>query len=85
MSGRATPKRSPLKFDIDASPATELEAKRPKLAAGAGQDEGRQQVGARIPVLLYRKLKSRAALDGEPVQVLVEKAIAAFLEAGMNN
>jgi predicted DNA binding CopG/RHH family protein len=66
--------RVPLSFDIDRSPATE-----PELTKAAAEIE-RTQVGARIPAQLYRQLKSRAALQGETVQTLVEEAIARYLE-----
>jgi hypothetical protein len=39
----------------------------------------RQQVGARVTVSVYRELKARAALSGETVQTLVERAIVEFL------
>jgi hypothetical protein len=42
--------------------------------------EPRAQVGARIPQLLYRELKSQAALQGRPVQDLVEESIDAYLK-----
>jgi predicted HicB family RNase H-like nuclease len=76
--------RIPLKFDIDSSPATEVEIAKVSAtvtARGAPTIEAdRKQVGARIPAALYRQLKSRAALQGETVQNLVEQAIAHFLE-----
>lgn len=67
-------KRKPMTFDIERSPRAASE-----LTGKANQQQERKQVGARIPAATYRQLKSRAALDGVPVQALVEKAIALFL------
>jgi hypothetical protein len=39
----------------------------------------RQQVGARVTKATYRQLKARAALSGDTVQALVERAIDEFL------
>ena len=39
----------------------------------------KQQVGARVTKAVYRELKARAALTGETVQTLVERAIVEFL------
>ena len=39
----------------------------------------RQQVGARVTKATYRQLKARAALTGQTVQALVEKAIEDYL------
>jgi hypothetical protein len=47
------------------------------VALAAGAD--RQQIGARVTRAVYRQLKARAALSGEPVQILVERAIGEFL------
>jgi len=69
--------RKPMSFDIDRSPPTPAERTRqptPKPEIGE-----RKQVGARIATATYRQLKARAALDGETVQVLVERAIEDFL------
>jgi hypothetical protein len=64
--------KKPLTFDIDRSPVTA--AARPK------EDEAaRKQVGARVTAATYRQLKARAAMKGEKVQDMVERAIAEFL------
>lgn len=65
--------RKPMTFDIDRSPTT---------VKGIGKSkpqQERQQVGARIPTMLYRKLKARAGLEGVRVQDLVEQAIRQFM------
>ena len=69
--------RQPLKFDVNRSPATLIEAAPAPKAKAA--DASKKQVGARIPADLYRQLKSRAALQGQSVQECVEQAIAKFL------
>ena len=69
--------RKPMTFDIDRSPQTPAE-----IAAKPTEPPARKQVGARISTTTYRQLKARAALDGVPVQVLVEKAVEQFLAAG---
>jgi hypothetical protein len=74
------PPRKPMKFDIDRSPPTPAELPRPKQESGE-----RKQVGARIAAATYRQLKARAALDGETVQVLVERAIEDFLAKGQGS
>jgi hypothetical protein len=70
-----TPPRKPMNFNLgEAAPiAAELSKLPPR------EKEPRQQVGARIPAMTYRKLKARAALQGEAVQSLVERAIEDFL------
>jgi hypothetical protein len=63
-----------LTFDIDRSPPASVEPKQAKAA-----QEERKQVGARVTAAAYRQLKARAAMQGEKVQDLVEKAITEFL------
>jgi len=67
-------KRKPMTFDIDRTERVSSER-----AGKTTQESERKQIGARIPAATYRQLKSRAALDGVPVQMLVEEAIAKFL------
>ncbi len=67
--------RKPLTFDINTSPPTETEVK-PKI----DPLEERKQIGARITVSKYRRLKAKAAMEGVPVQVLVERAVDLMLE-----
>jgi hypothetical protein len=75
------PPRTPLKFDIDRSPITAEEVARATAPATAPRPSGqRQQIGARIPIDTYRKLKVRAVMEGALVQDLVERAIVEFLE-----
>lgn len=65
-----------LTFDIDrSSPAIPHVGPTPKASS---KDE-RKQVGARVTAAIYRQLKARAAMQGEKVQDLVEKAITEFL------
>jgi hypothetical protein len=61
--------RKPMTFNLERSPVAVA------LAVGAE----RQQIGARVTKASYRQLKARAALNGEPVQALVERAIDEFL------
>ena len=68
----ATTRRKPLTFDVDRSPRTSQESK--------AKESNAQQVGARVTIKIYRQLKSRAALQGVPVQTLVEQAIDEFLQ-----
>ena len=68
------PPRKPMNFNL--GDATSAAAESPKPPR---EKEPRQQVGARIPAMTYRKLKARAALQGEAVQSLVERAIEDFL------
>jgi hypothetical protein len=68
--------RKPMTFDIDRSPQTPAE-----IVTKPTDTPARKQVGARISTTTYRQLKARAALDGVPVQVLVEKAVEQFLAA----
>ena len=66
--------RKPMSFDIGRSPRT------PAEGAGKGQTvKERQQVGARIPTMLYRQLKARAALEGVDAQDLIEQAVRQFM------
>jgi hypothetical protein len=65
-----------LTFDIDRSPP--IAPALPKQAKAGAQEE-RKHVGARVTAATYRQLKARAAMQGEKVQDLVEKAITEFL------
>jgi len=69
-------------FDIDRSPQTQAEQTVKTRVAIPNLAAERKQVGARIPSATYRQLKARAALDGVPVQTLVEKAVEQFLATG---
>jgi len=70
--------KKPLSFSLDdAPPASPVSG--PKSRPQPAPDVERKQVGARIPVTLYRKLKAHAALKGEAVQVTVEAAVADYL------
>jgi predicted DNA binding CopG/RHH family protein len=74
--------RKPMTFDIDRSPPTPAELAAKPTATAPTTTPPRKQVGARISTMTYRQLKARAALDGVPVQDLVEKAVEQFLAAG---
>jgi len=67
----STKTRTPMTFDLDRSPKTEIEVQQPIIE--------KKQVGARITASKYRQLKSQAALGGVSVQTLVEQAIDQFL------
>ena len=74
--------RKPLIFDIDRSPVTEDESAR---VAAAGTPAlptvmPRQQLGARIPIDVYKRLRVKAVMDGVLVQELIERAIVEFLD-----
>jgi len=72
--------KKPLTFDIDRSPPAPSEPRRTAPARVSQEvKEARQQVGARVTVDVYRQLKVRAAMQGEKVQELVERAITEYL------
>ena len=66
--------RKALNFDLGKAPALVAVIDRPTAVAAPDKSE-RQQVGARVTKATYRRLKSRAALQGVTVQALVEQAI----------
>ena len=68
--------RKALKFTMDTARIPVDEPTAPRIAADQTE---RQQVGARVTKAIYRRLKSRAALQGVTVQALVEQAIEDFL------
>jgi hypothetical protein len=51
-----------------------------KAAPEPTVEDARKQVGARIPMTLYRRLKAHAALQGQPVQIIVEAAVIDYLK-----
>jgi hypothetical protein len=65
------PARKPLTFDVN---------RKPPGPAAAGPEQPRQQVGARVSAIVYRRLKAKAALQGVAVGALVEQAISEFLK-----
>ncbi len=74
--------RKPLTFDLSATPATEEE-----IVRTAGIQEPpkplsvpRQQLGVRIPVDLYKRLRVKAVMDGVLVQDIVERAVRDLLD-----
>jgi hypothetical protein len=72
--------KKPLSFNLDDTPpGLPASATTPKSRPEPAPNVERKQVGARIPVALYRKLKAHAALKGEAVQVTVEAAVADYL------
>ena len=74
--------RTPLVFDISRSPVTEDEMARTTAPAPKPPAVPRQQLGARIPVDVYKRLRVRAVMDGVLVQDLIERAIIEFLDRG---
>ena len=57
----------------------EEQERAPVPTAKPSIQEPLQQIGARIPTATYRRLKSRAALQGVTVGALIERAITEFL------
>jgi hypothetical protein len=74
--------RTPLVFDISRSPVTADEVARTSAPALKPPTVPRQQLGARIPVDVYKRLRVRAVMDGVLVQDLIERAIIEFLDRG---
>ncbi len=72
------PPRTPLVFDISRSPVTDDEATRTALPPKPVVP--RQQLGARIAIDVYKRLRVRAVMDGVLVQDLIEQAIIEFLD-----
>jgi len=73
--------RTPLVFDISRSPVTEDELARTSAPpAPKPPVVPRQQLGARIPVNVYKRLRVRAVMEGVLVQDLIERAIVEFLD-----
>ena len=75
--------KKPLTFDMNRSPVAAAgpdETPAAPIMKPAAVAEDRKQVGARITGTTYRRLKARAAIQGEKVQDLVEQAITEFLE-----
>ena len=72
--------KKPLTFILDeADQPAVAQPKFSKAAVPEADDAKRKQVGARIPMALYRKLKAHAALRGQTVQVAVEVAVTDYL------
>lgn len=83
------PPRKPLTFDLHANPAEDAiyDAERGSSSAKTQPEPQpkpppvpRQQLGVRIPVDLYKRLRIRAVLDGVLVQDVVERAVRDFLD-----
>jgi len=77
----AKPQRKPMTFKVaEAAPdPAPVPAPAPPTSIARAPDADRQQIGARVTKATYRQLKARAALSGETVQALVERAIDEFL------
>lgn len=72
--------KKPLTFNLDETDQPVVIQTRPsKAAPPEAEDTERKQVGARIPMALYRKLKAHAALRGQTVQIAVEVAVTDYL------
>jgi len=72
--------KKPLTFNLDEADQSVVAKSKPGEAAPPEADHTvRKQVGARIPMALYRKLKAHAALRGQTVQVAVEVAVTDYL------
>lgn len=74
--------RKPLVFDLNRSPTTDDEVARVTAARTPPPKPpvARQQLGTRIPVDVYKRLKILAVMEGVLVQDLLERAIIEFLE-----
>jgi predicted DNA binding CopG/RHH family protein len=70
--------RKALNFKLDKDPPLSEDKSASQVVTATDKGE-RQQVGARVTKVTYRRLKSRAALQGVTVQALVEQAIDDFL------
>ncbi len=75
--------RTPMKFNVPPDPVA-APLVTPPASIPRAVDAERQQVGARVSKAAYRQLKARAALAGETVQALVERAIDEFLAKPTN-
>lgn len=74
--------KKPLTFNFDETDQPVVVKPKPSKAAPLEVDDTeRKQVGARIPMALYRKLKAHAALRGQTVQVAVEVAVTDYLSS----
>ena len=71
--------RTPLKFDLDASAVSEEELVR-AAAVVPKPIVDRKQLGARIPVDLYKRLKLRSVREDTLIQDLIEQAIEQFMD-----
>jgi hypothetical protein len=76
------PPRTPLTFDIGAAPVVEIELGRASAAPAAPKPDPvlRQQLGVRIPMDVYKRLRVKAVIDGVLVQDLVERAVRELLD-----
>lgn len=74
--------RTPLVFDMDLSPVSPNEIARAAAAVPKPALVVRQQLGARIPMDVYKELRVRAVMEGVLVQDLIEQAIVEFLARG---
>ncbi len=85
------PPRKPLTFDLHANPvADDSEAGRESSASATYPEPPpsvpklppvpRQQLGVRIPVDIYKRLRIKAVLDGVLVQDVVERAVRELLD-----
>ena len=82
--------RKPLTFDLGTSPVTdtelqqvtdtELQQASAPLPQSMSLAVPRQQLGVRIPVDIYKRLRVKAVMDGVLVQDLVERAVREMLE-----
>ena len=74
--------RKPLVFDLNRSPTTDDEVARVTAAQAPPLKSPvpRQQLGTRIPVDVYKRLKILAVMESVLVQDLLERAIIEFLE-----
>jgi hypothetical protein len=74
--------RKPLTFDLGTSPVTDEEIEQASASSPQPKTPAmpRQQLGARIPFDLYKRLRIKAAMEGVLIQDLVERAVRELLE-----
>lgn len=79
------PHQVSLVLDLDAAALSQTEAARAVTAIPDPPKPPqipRQQLGARIPVDVYKRLRLRAVMEDMLIQELIERAIVEFLERG---
>ncbi len=76
------PPRTPLVVDLDSSALSKPRVARDVTVTPKLPQVPRQQLGARIPVDVYKRLRMRAVMEDVLVQELIERAIVEFLDRG---
>lgn len=76
------PPRTPLVVELDSFAPSKPEVAKDVTVAPKLPQVPRQQLGARIPVDVYKRLRMRAVMEDVLVQELIERAIVEFLDRG---